>query len=258
MRSPFSTDRAWQEWGRQDPYFAVLTDQALHQTRLTPQALTAFFHSGEVHIGGVLDTIRRHLDPAFRPGRALDFGTGVGRLLFPLAAVADTVVGVDVSSAMLAEAQKHVEARGLSNVTLVQSDDALSHVAGSFDLVHSFLVLQHVPVARGERLIRRLVELLAPGGVAALHVPYARAASPLRQVATWLRLSVPGAHGLLNRLRGAPWRQPPMQMNVYELGRLYGLFETSGIAHVHARFTRDGDYRGVMLYAQKAGPSTLP
>lgn len=257
MTSSFSSDRAWQEWGEQDPYFAVLTDQALQRSRLTPEALAAFFHSGEVHINQVLDTIRRHVDPGFRPRRALDFGSGVGRLLLPLAAVADSVVGVDVSPAMLTEAKKQAEMRGLTNVTLVQSDDSLSQVGGPFDLVHSFLVLQHIPVARGERFIRRMVELLAPGGVAAIHVPYLRAASPLRRAATWMRRTVPGVHGLLNRLRGVPWRRPLMEMNLYDLGRVYRIFEGSGIAQVHSRFARDGEYHGVMFYAQKAGAPTL-
>jgi 2-polyprenyl-3-methyl-5-hydroxy-6-metoxy-1,4-benzoquinol methylase len=257
MTSPFSSDRAWQQWGEQDPYFAVLTDQTLHQSRLTPEALAAFFQSGEVHVQDVFDTIRRHLDPAFRPRRALDFGSGVGRLLLPLARVVESVVGVDVSSAMLVEARRQANLRGLTNVTLLPSDDTLSQVTGSFDLVHSFLVLQHIPVARGERLILRLLELLEPGGVAALQVPYARAASPLRRIATWLRRTVPGVHGVLNLLRGAPWGQPLMQMNAYDLGRLYRLFEASGINQVHARFTLDGQYHGVMLYARKAGPPSL-
>jgi SAM-dependent methyltransferase len=255
MPSPYSSDRAWQEWGERDPYYAVLTNRALHRDRLTPEAMTAFFESGEVHVRGVLDSIRRHLDPDFRPRRALDFGSGVGRLLLPLAAVAESVVGVDVSPGMLLEARRLADLRGLTNVTLVPSDDELSGVSGVFDLVHSFLVLQHIPVSRGEALVRRLLELLAPGGVAALQVPYARAAPPLRRAGGWVRRSVPGAQGLLNRLRGVPWGQPAMEMNVYDLNRLHRIFEAAGVARVHTRFTPDGEYRGVMLYAWKARPT---
>lgn len=258
MRSPFSSDRAWRQWGEQDPYFAVITDPALHRDRLTPEALAAFFQSGEAHVREVLDTIRGNLDPGFRPRRVLDFGSGVGRLLIPLAAEAESVVGVDVSPGMLAEARKHADARGIRNLTLVPSDDRLSQVGGPFDLVHSYLVLQHIPVGRGERLVRRLVELLAPGGVAVLHVPYARAASRWRQVGTWVRRAVPGVHGVVNRLRGQPWRRPAMQMNTYDLTRLYRLFEGCGIVQVHARFTRDGEYHGVLLYARKADGAAPP
>jgi 2-polyprenyl-3-methyl-5-hydroxy-6-metoxy-1,4-benzoquinol methylase len=250
MMSSSDSDQAWRQWGEQDPYFAVLTDRGLRRESLTPEALSAFFQSGEAHVHGVLETIRRHLDPGFRPRRALDFGCGVGRLLLPLAAVAEHAVGVDVSPAMLAEARTHAERRKLTNVHLVESDDTLSRVSGPFDLVHSFLVLQHIPVARGERLIGRLLALVAPGGVAALHLPYARDVSRLRRAAAWVRRAVPGARGVINWTRGAPWSQPAMQMNLYDLNAVSGLLERAGVSQVHTRFVRDGEYRGVMLYAR--------
>lgn len=255
MTSSSGSDRDWQQWGEQDPYFAVLTDERLQRDRLTPEALAAFFQSGEAHVARVLGTIRQHLDPGFHPRRGLDFGCGVGRVLLPLAEAAEQMVGVDVSSAMLEEARKNADARHLANVELVRSDDGLSRVSGRFDLVHSHIVLQHIPVARGERLLRRLLELLEPGGVGAFHVPYRRSVGPVRRAAGWARRTVPGVHGVLNRLRGMPWGRPPMQMNVYDLGRLYRLFESAGVAQVHSRFMRDGEYHGVMLYVQKAaGP----
>ena len=249
--SPHSSDRAWQQWGEQDPYFAVLTDAALRRERLTPEALDAFFRSGETHVRGVLDEIRRHLDPAFAPRRALDFGCGVGRLLLPLAGSAGEAVGVDVAPGMLEEARRLAGTRAVGNVTLVESDDTLSGVSGSFDLVHSFLVLQHIPVHRGERLIARLLELVGPGGVAALHVPYARVVGRARRFAGWLQRAVPGARGVANRLRGEPWSRPVMEMNLYDLNRLLGIVERAGVTQVHARFAPDGEYRGVMLYLRK-------
>ncbi|HEU5040244.1 MAG TPA: class I SAM-dependent methyltransferase [Gemmatimonadales bacterium] len=249
--SPHSSDRAWQQWGEQDPYFAVLTDAALHRERLTPEALEAFFRSGDTHVRGVVDDIRRHLDPTFAPRRALDFGCGVGRLLLPLAGMAEQAVGVDVAPGMLEEAARLAATRGVGNVTLVESDDALSRVAGTFDLVHSFLVLQHIPVARGERLIVRLLELVGPGGVAALHVPYARVAGRAKRLAGWLQRTVPGVRSMVNRLRGERWTRPVMEMNTYDLNRLLRLVEQAGVTEVHARFAPDGEYRGVMLYLRK-------
>ena len=118
-------------------------------------------------------------------------------------------------------------------------------MAGSFDLVHSCLVLQHIPVTRGEPLIQRLVELLTPGGRSRTCTGSVRAGSlPLRRAVTWARGKVPGVHGVLNRLRGAPWGQPLVQMNPSALGRLHRLFETSGIVQIHTRLTRDGQYHG--------------
>ncbi len=251
--SPHGSDRAWQQWGDQDPYFAVLTDASLHRERLTPEALEAFFRSGEAHVRGVVEDIRRHLDPAFAPRRALDFGCGVGRLLLPLAAMAEEAVGVDVARGMLDEAGRLAAARGLSNVTLVESDDTLSRVAGGFDLVHSFLVLQHIPVDRGERIIARLLELVRPGGVAALHVPYARVTGRGRRLAAWVQRTVPGTRGVVNLLRGEPWGRPRMEMNTYDLNRVMGLAEGAGVTAVHTRFTPDGEYRGVLLLLRKGG-----
>jgi hypothetical protein len=41
-----------------------------------------------------------------------------------------------------------------------------------------------------------------------------------------------------------------MQMNLYDLNAVSGLLERAGVSQVHTRFVRDGEYRGVMLYAR--------
>ena len=57
---------------------------------------------------------------------------------------AERVVGVDVSPSMLAEARRNCDARGARNVELLAAD-RLGTLAPEFDLVHSFIVLQHIP-----------------------------------------------------------------------------------------------------------------
>jgi ubiquinone/menaquinone biosynthesis C-methylase UbiE len=49
--------------------------------------------------------IRRHINPEFAPRKILDFGCGVGRSPVAFAAMAEEVVGLDVSPAMLREAR---------------------------------------------------------------------------------------------------------------------------------------------------------
>ncbi|MHB1267524.1 MAG: class I SAM-dependent methyltransferase [Acidithiobacillus ferriphilus] len=66
-----------------------------------------FFASGVAHMEAVFSTVRRRMDAGFTVKRALYFGCGVGRLLIPLARVADEVTGVDVSDAMLEEVRKN-------------------------------------------------------------------------------------------------------------------------------------------------------
>ena len=157
MRPVNDSDRDWERFGESDPYFAVLTAPEFHGRLAAPER-EKFFESGETHIDAVFSVIRDRLDGSFNPTRALDFGCGVGRLLLPLAARCKEVTGVDVSRSMLAEARRNCDAAGAPQVRLLLSDDNLTAVNGAFEFIHSYIVLQHIPVARGERIIRGLAQ----------------------------------------------------------------------------------------------------
>lgn len=245
------SDRDWERFGKTDPYFAVLAAPQYHGN-LSESDRAEFFRSGETHVDHVLSIIRRRLDPEFAPARALDFGCGVGRLLIPLAARCREVTGVDVSSAMLAEARRNCESVGASRVRLLPSDDELSAVNGEFDFVHSYIVLQHVPVRRGEQLVEELVKRLAPNGIGVFHVTYDRAATkPLSRVLYWARTRVPGAHWALNVALGRPAETPLMQINRYSVTRLLHILRRNGCQEVYVRFSDHQGYLGVLLFARK-------
>jgi 2-polyprenyl-3-methyl-5-hydroxy-6-metoxy-1,4-benzoquinol methylase len=246
------SDRDWERLGQTDPYYAVLTAPQYHGD-LSESARAEFFRSGEAHVARVFSIIRSRLDPAFAPVRALDFGCGVGRVLIPLAARCREVTGVDVSPAMLAEARRNCDAAGAPQVRLLRSDDNLSAVNGEFDLVHSYIVLQHVPVRRGESLVQALASRLAPDGIGVFHVTYERAAAPpLRRLLYWARTRIPGAHLALNVTSGRPARAPLMQSNRYSVTRLLDILWRAGCAEVHVRFSDHDGYRGVLLFARRA------
>src|ERR1700722_16390190 len=173
-RVDMSTDIAWEEWGRRDPYFGVITDPKFRSGRIDGDAKREFLASGESHVHGVLSTIRKHIDPAFAPRTVLDFGCGVGRLLVPFAKITEDVVGLDVSTSMLQEARRNCDAQQLHNVRLLRSDDALSTLTGPFDLIHSCIVFQHIPVERGRVSFAKLLQHLRPGGVGALQLTYSK------------------------------------------------------------------------------------
>jgi SAM-dependent methyltransferase len=247
-----NSDRDWELFGKSDPYYAVLTAPEFHG-QLSDAARAKFFESGEEHIETMLSIIRERLDPAFAPRRSLDFGCGVGRLLIPLARRCDEVTGVDVSSSMLAEARRNCDAAGLDNVRLFQGDDELTAVSGSFDFVHTYIVLQHIPVARGEQLVRRLASLLAPGGVGMFHVPYSTGReSVLKRLLYWARVNAPGGKAALNLARGRSLTAPFMQMNAYSVSRLLDSLFDQGCREVHLRFSDHAGARGVLLFARKA------
>lgn len=81
-----------------------------------------------------------------RPGdRILDVGVGTG-LSLPLYPSNCSVTGIDLSTAMLKEAQKKVENYGLRHVTLMEMDAAnLAFEDDSFDHVISTHVISVVP-----------------------------------------------------------------------------------------------------------------
>jgi 2-polyprenyl-3-methyl-5-hydroxy-6-metoxy-1,4-benzoquinol methylase len=251
------TDADWEQLALLDPYWAVLTQDEFRRANFGTESRAAFFASGEHNIRETFQTIRTHLDPTFAPRRALDFGCGVGRLILPLAKRCASVVGVDVSDSMLQEAASNCRAIGASNVELVKGDDNLSAIRGQFDLVHTLIVLQHIPIVRGEQIFRRLVELVSPGGCGAIHITYRRSASQqTRQPANRSRFGVLARAVLrplrrLVRKRVAASSTPGMQMNTYELNTLFATLQEARVQQVVVTFTDHNGCYGVQLFFRK-------
>jgi SAM-dependent methyltransferase len=243
-----STDIAWEEWGRRDPYFGVITDPRFRSGKIDEDAKREFLASGESHVQGVLSTIRKHFDPAFAPRSVLDFGCGVGRLLLPFAKLAEDVVGLDVSPSMLQEARRNCDAQRLDNVRLFRSDDDLSTLTGEFDLIHSCIVFQHIPVERGRVLFLKLLQHLSAGGVGAIQLTYSKA-----HFASTHEIAPPELpHANTSPPRTNADADPPMQMNPYNLNEILFLMQRRGILQFHGEYTDHGGELGVFLFFQVA------
>jgi GT2 family glycosyltransferase/SAM-dependent methyltransferase len=273
-----STDDAWQKWGEQDPYYGVITDEKFRVGNITEEAKHAFFESGRLHVEHVLATCRHRLSKTFSPKRILDFGCGVGRVLIPFAKLdAEVVVGVDVSEGMLAEARLNCDYAGARQVQLIRSDDELSELSGSFDLIHSAIVFQHIEVVRGRRLFQLLLRHLAPGGIAVLHVTYSKmvhaenfgrpnqprigsalsrpAAQKPRRLLKLIPFPLRESGAISVPVAEAPAEESPsdpeMQMNCYDLNDLLFMIQSLGVANVHLEFTDHGGELGTVLYFQR-------
>jgi trans-aconitate methyltransferase len=246
-----STDRDWEEWGKSDPYFGVLSSDEFHGENLDETALGKFFRTGEEHIDRVLRTIRERLDKDFKVRKCADLGCGVGRLVIPLAGISDDVVGIDVSESMLAEAQANCQKRRIENVSFVQSDDSLSRLSGPFNLVHTCLVLQHIPTARGMRILHALVNHLEPGGVAVIQFSYRCDAPKMIRALVKLRYRLPVANAARNLMRGRPLMEPAMQLHTYSLDDVVGLLVDSGVDHFYMESSQHQEFQEVTLYAQR-------
>ena len=159
--------RTWDAWGREDPLWAVLSVDDRRGNRWDAEE---FLRTGREHVAWMLGWLRElGIEPA--RGDWLDFGCGVGRLTQALAAHAGTVLGVDIAPSMVERA--HALAATLNNVRFEADDsgDLRRHPDGSFDLVCSFLVLQHIPTEIALGYVSEFVRVLRPGGVAVFGAP---------------------------------------------------------------------------------------
>ena len=254
-----SADRTWEAYGAEDPYFGVLTDPRFHASEMTAQRRAEFFATGTVHVDRVLETIRQHLDRGFHPSRALDFGCGVGRIALPLARVCAQVTGADISPSMLREAGENARQAGLTNVEWKLSDNRLSRVSGRFDLVHTYIVLQHLPPAAAESVLRALLDRVEENGVAALHVLYRRRESPARALLYRARRGLPLVDRMLRLVRGPGAAPRLMQMNPTRLAPLFEALQAGGFGQIHVEFSDHGNAQtsvpGLFVFARRTkGP----
>jgi 2-polyprenyl-3-methyl-5-hydroxy-6-metoxy-1,4-benzoquinol methylase len=229
----YNTDEHWKQWGEQDPYFGVLS-QAEFRKENIEKYRNEFFDSGAQLMSNVVGMAVRHFGQ-FNTASALDFGSGVGRLTIPLAQRFKKVVGIDISEAMIAEAQRNCQGFGVFNVDFVKSDDQLSLVAQKFDFVNCCLVLQHIAPKRGMKIIARLLEVLNKGGVIVLQFPVRVHLPALQQVVYTIKHKVPFTRHCFNLLRGRRISEPLMQLNEYNLIEVMALCSANGIQETTVR-----------------------
>lgn len=242
----------WENFGRVDPYFGVLTDETYRRERLDDTAFERFFETGRTHIDRVAKLACEHVGRELRPCRAMDFGCGVGRLVVPLAERTQEIVGVDVAPSMLAEARRVCDARGLTNVALLPTAQ-LAALQADFDFIHSYIVFQHIPVRDGYELFASLVGLLAPGGVGVVHFSLA-AGRRMTAAYSWVLTRVPLAANLNNLRWGRDWSYPTLEMHAYRLERLMRILGAGGIERASVVFepaTGPSGYDSAVLVFQR-------
>ena len=146
-----------------------------------PKGSSAMLHKlNPVRLAYVRDQVDQHfeLDECdFRPltGKsALDVGCGAGLLAEPLARLGASVTAIDAAPELIAAAMAHAEGSGL---TIDYRDMAVEELDGTFDLVTSMEVIEHVADPQG--FVRALAARLAPGGLLILSTPNRTAWSKL-------------------------------------------------------------------------------
>ncbi len=233
--------RDWEELAQREPYFAVLTKDGLPDVESNTRASAAFFETGEEDIAALLAAIASLLGRTVPLGSSLDFGCGAGRLTLPLARRATSVVACDISATILDHARRNAEAAGLTNITFMRSDELARLPDAQFDFVCSLLVLQHIAPAAGYEIIRTLLRLLAPVGIAALHVTLERPGGALRRL----------ARATSRRPHVAQRESIDADSNAYDERSIHRLIVAAGARELGRFPTRQGEATGAVLIIQK-------
>lgn len=159
--------RHWDEYGRSDPLWAILTAPDKKGNRWS---IEEFLQTGRDEI----DALIRYLDErgmVRNRRRALDFGCGAGRLTHALARYFDHVIGVDIAKSMIDVAKRlHAETPNIE--FHVNTSNRIESVpSDSVDLVYTLLVLQHIPPRYVRQYLAEFVRVLTPGGVLVFQLP---------------------------------------------------------------------------------------
>jgi SAM-dependent methyltransferase len=237
----------WEDLARREPYFALLNDEGAPAVAGTASATAAFFDAGESDVATLFPAIESLLSRDLTLDRVLDFGCGAGRLTLPLARRSRNVVACDIAPAIIEHARRNAEQAGLHNVTFI----GLEELAGSgvFDFICSLLVFEHIPSDTGYEIIRTLMTLLAPSGVAALHIPFRRPAATLLRLIRFRSLPENRTRGVIRHMQR---RTPdPAERCEYEERSILRTIALGG-ARVVARLPIHRGHAGGVLIIEKS------
>lgn len=222
----------WEALAQREPYFPVLTDEGIRDVE--------FLKSGEEDIALLLAAIASTLGHDVPLTTVLDFGCGAGRLTIPLARRSARVVGCDIAPTILEHARRNVQEAGLNNVTFVETAELGER---QFDFLCSLLTFQHIQPAEGYKLIRTLLGVLAPGGVAALQLTLEPVGGGLQRLVRMHQKSR-SEHRLVQQdMRRPSW----MQVNAYDERAINREIASAGTSVIGRFATQRGDAAGTVL-----------
>lgn len=159
--------RVWESLAHIDPLWAILTSNDKAGRRWDE---AEFFQTGHAEIESfVLELQGLGIKPPH--GSVLDFGCGTGRLTQALAARFRDVVGVDISSQMIALARSYNQFHDRCVYSVNDTPDLRQFAAERFDLVYSNIVLQHNTPAHAASYIREFYRVVRSGGLVAFQMP---------------------------------------------------------------------------------------
>jgi glycosyltransferase involved in cell wall biosynthesis/SAM-dependent methyltransferase len=208
---------SWDWFGKNDPFWAALT----HQDKKNGAWSEAeFFETGRQAIRAIIDRMAAHCTP-LKYGKALDFGCGPGRLTQALAEYFQEVHGVDIAPSMITKARELNQYGDRCIYHLNDTPDLGLFDTNTFDMVCSWVVLQHIPKQLALAYIAEFVRIIKPGGVIVFELPDRRQAA------------MPSENSYKDEIPFEFWRaeEPLMLMGEIPYPEVVKALETAG-AHV--------------------------
>ncbi len=219
--------KTYDELGRKDPLYAVLSFKDARKNRWDPDE---FFARGQKEISSALDRLTA-LNLQVENDRALDFGCGVGRLTQALCETFTEVVGIDISASMIEAANRYNRHGDRCRYLVNATDDLAQLDDGAFDFVYSNIALQHTPPETSTRYIAEFFRILRPGGIAMFQLPSGPRHDPGTFGARIYSLKRGPLRRLWKRLRG----KPPVEIHYVNQSLIEEIIRLSGGRLVEAR-----------------------
>ena len=211
-----------------------------------------FFATGEEEIAHVF-TVAESLDRPARRGRALDFGSGVGRLTRALCTRFEHAIGVDISAAMVEQAQRLNADFDGCEFRVNAASDLGQLETGSFDFVYSSIALQHIPtVAEIERYVTEFLRVVRADGLVVFGIPYHIPSLWSFQLAPPRLRAAPRRLGVSEQwmLRKTPLT--PMRMTTVPEAEVRRLLDREGATVLHTEPIDEGPIRALRYYVSPA------
>lgn len=146
----------------------LLPEKRWERQEVEGEALENVLARGRRQAEGLARRIEAYTGRSLDGARLLDYGCGTGRVAVALAERCERLYGLDIMPGALRMAQETAAALGVHNAEWLDAS-SLPALAGRYDAVISTWVFQHIPTRQGERILRTILEGLAPGGVGAIH-----------------------------------------------------------------------------------------
>lgn len=154
----------WQSLGEQDADWAVESRPERKHGGWKGHE-DEFYETGRLRVMQALSLV-----PGVGREKAIDWGSGTGRLSFTLAQEFEWVTCVDISTSMQSALAERAEERGIANLDLTLVGDFVGEADHDFGL--SLITMQHFPDRETVRsAIEAMVQSLKPGGQMVIEIP---------------------------------------------------------------------------------------